>query len=589
MNIREEIMEFISRKEKNGALLLTGKWGCGKTYLVRQIRDELNKGSQYALIMVSLFGVDSIEELNRKVKEHVFNYMVGSEAQDEGESWGKKAKTALSSITAVLGEFSNFAKGVNTALAINPYDLVTVSRQISCRQNGSIAKKDLVLVFDDFERSKIDKVELLGTINDYSENIGIKTVLIADENHITGDEYKDFKEKLISRTVKLKTDYASAIMTIVMDYRESIDGYHSFLEDNIGIISLLFIDSRTENLRSLKAILMDFERVYSAWIRSNIPESYIPDVLYTFGAILFEYKSNNYEKNEKYGYIFKDDEIKKKYSDFKGEYALSSLRKWIVDGDWNEKAFLREINQRFNTVDNTPDQIFLYHDFWDLTQEKVFDGLPKALQKAYIGELGGDALIHLLQRTYMLKAYEIATPVEINYGNVSKGIDIREEMMKRGEITEDHSSTFILPEVLNKMEPEALELYQRVERLEERCEAWNNRRNFIAFIKKENTERHELKHQYLISFDDELLAIFFEAYKSPENGHKRELILALKDFIYNDKSVTSDKDLQVTIDNIKKLESMIRGLLDSEQDAIARVSISETIKALEEFVKALHF
>ena len=57
---------------------------------------------------------------------------------------------------------------------------------------------------------------------------------------------------------------------------------------------------------------------------------------------------------------------------------------------------------------------------------------------------------------------------------------------------------------------------------------------------------------YLISFDDELLAIFFEAYKSPENGHKRELILALKDFIYNDKSVTSDKDLQVTIDNIKK-------------------------------------
>ena len=65
--------------------------------------------------------------------------------------------------------------------------------------------------------------------------------------------------------------------------------------------------------------------------------------------------------------------------------------------------------------------------------------------------------------------------------------------------------------------------------------------------------------------------------------------MALKDFIYNDKSVTSDKDLQVTIDNINKLESMIRGLLDSEQDAIARVSISETIKALEEIVKALHF
>ena len=46
MDARKEIMEFISRKEKNGALLLTGKWGCGKTYLIRQIGDELNKEAQ---------------------------------------------------------------------------------------------------------------------------------------------------------------------------------------------------------------------------------------------------------------------------------------------------------------------------------------------------------------------------------------------------------------------------------------------------------------------------------------------------------------------------------------------------------------
>ena len=87
------------------------------------------------------------------------------------------------------------------------YDLVAVSSQISCRQNGSITKKELVLVFDDFERSKIDKIELLGVINDYCENDGIKTILVADEEHIDGDEYRAFKEKLISRTVKIRADY----------------------------------------------------------------------------------------------------------------------------------------------------------------------------------------------------------------------------------------------------------------------------------------------------------------------------------------------------------------------------------------------
>lgn len=152
MDIREEIIEFISRKERNGAFLLTGKWGCGKTYLIRQIRDELNNDSQYALVIVSLFGLDSVQAVDRKVKESVFKIMMGTEEPDQEARWGKKAKSVLSTMTAILGEFSNVAKGLNTALSLNPYDLITVSSQISCRQNGDIVKKELVLVFDDFER-----------------------------------------------------------------------------------------------------------------------------------------------------------------------------------------------------------------------------------------------------------------------------------------------------------------------------------------------------------------------------------------------------------------------------------------------------
>ena len=110
MDVRKEIIEYISRKEKNGALLLTGKWGCGKTYLIRQIRDELNKETQYAVVIVSLFGIDSIQGVERKVKESVFRIMMGSEEQAEEKSWAKKAKYVLSSMKAVLGEFSNLAR-----------------------------------------------------------------------------------------------------------------------------------------------------------------------------------------------------------------------------------------------------------------------------------------------------------------------------------------------------------------------------------------------------------------------------------------------------------------------------------------------
>lgn len=44
MKTIEEIENYIKEQEQNGALLVTGKWGSGKTYLMRQIERKLNQG-----------------------------------------------------------------------------------------------------------------------------------------------------------------------------------------------------------------------------------------------------------------------------------------------------------------------------------------------------------------------------------------------------------------------------------------------------------------------------------------------------------------------------------------------------------------
>lgn len=213
--------------------------------------------------------------------------------------------------------------------------------------------------------------------------------------------------------------------------------------------------------------------------------------------------------------------------------------------------------------------------------------MPIALQKAYEGKLGRGAMINLLQRTARLKKYAISAPAEIDYDKISKGLDLREKMMKSGEITEDHSGTFIVPEELNEMSPEARKIYYRIERLEERCEAWNNRRNFIAFMQNEDIKRNDIRSLNIVSFDDELLDNFFAAYKNRGNGHKRDLFLALKELVFNDESVSSAEDIQTTLINLGRLETMLQELLDSEQDAFARVIISETLKALVEYRESL--
>ena len=38
MDTKYEILEYINQNSNNGALLVTGKWGCGKTYLIQDIR-----------------------------------------------------------------------------------------------------------------------------------------------------------------------------------------------------------------------------------------------------------------------------------------------------------------------------------------------------------------------------------------------------------------------------------------------------------------------------------------------------------------------------------------------------------------------
>ena len=67
----EEIENYIEEQDQNGALLVTGKWGSGKTYLIRQIEKKLNQEPKYLMAVVSLFGIEDTNTLSKKVKEAV--------------------------------------------------------------------------------------------------------------------------------------------------------------------------------------------------------------------------------------------------------------------------------------------------------------------------------------------------------------------------------------------------------------------------------------------------------------------------------------------------------------------------------------
>ena len=67
MDVRMEIENYISTNENNGALLLTGKWGCGKTYLLKDITKEINAKNKILMVRISLFGIDSVETFHKTI------------------------------------------------------------------------------------------------------------------------------------------------------------------------------------------------------------------------------------------------------------------------------------------------------------------------------------------------------------------------------------------------------------------------------------------------------------------------------------------------------------------------------------------
>ena len=77
MDIRNEIVELINADESNGALLITGHWCCGKSYLVKAIVNDFNKCDEYAVAIISLFGIDSISMLHERVKDAYLEFNSG--------------------------------------------------------------------------------------------------------------------------------------------------------------------------------------------------------------------------------------------------------------------------------------------------------------------------------------------------------------------------------------------------------------------------------------------------------------------------------------------------------------------------------
>lgn len=286
MDYIDELEYYCKIKYPVGALLLTGEWGCGKTYLIEhELRRKIE--NDCVIIRISLFGIPTVNDLHNAVKQSWINAKGGVIDKINGL---EKIKDFIDKISKLIP--NKTAKGaIESVLSFNIMDFIQIHNYIN--------DKKVILVFDDLERSKLTIQEKLGAINEYCENQHFNTVLIADEDKINDSEYKEFKEKIIQRTIKHITNYKEVVNNIIGSIDN--DNYKSLLNHYKVEITALFagqdidgnsldihaggiygtyrkyydkeetdfeerrkqlINSRPHNIRSLKSAIQDFERIY---------------------------------------------------------------------------------------------------------------------------------------------------------------------------------------------------------------------------------------------------------------------------------------------------------------------------------------
>jgi len=200
-NIKEAIYSHLKMKT-TGALLLTGEWGSGKTYYLKnEIIPNIENETGFIPIIVSLFGETDKNNIAQKV---LFAYF-DKKGENVNLSTGTIAKN-LKNLTEAIPFVKNYVD-------INKLIIGTGDNLFKF-----LPHEKLLIIFDDVERmgEDINVNDFLGIINELVENKGSKVLLVANEEEIK-DEIA-FKEKTIEKTIHYSPRVSSIYDSIIKIY-----------------------------------------------------------------------------------------------------------------------------------------------------------------------------------------------------------------------------------------------------------------------------------------------------------------------------------------------------------------------------------
>lgn len=531
MTTVEELEDFCKEPCPVGAILLSGEWGCGKTYLIEETLANVLKDT-HIIIRISLFGISSIAEINERVKEEWFcAYLQQSKSLAKANDLLKKIQKKLRNVTFLPDKLR---------------DIAEFDPAILFDDRSKIGERKVVLVFDDLERTGLDTVDVLGCINEYCENKRYHTIIVANEDRITsesciqgdkkvegaepavgvdsvGIQYREIKEKVIQRTVRYQPDYPNIVSQIISDtsFRGG-EEYKSFLKSCESEIQSAFaseVSNGPHNIRSLKCALQDFYRVYVLVKQYGLDN--LPLWLSNFITYMLAFKAN-IAQEDPYGGIFIGEEIKKIFPQYNGRYMMSTVERWIIHGDWDKVAVEEEIKEFLKQQEaRDPFEILKSYRITEVDECLVEDHFHEVLCAAYAGQLTLDEYVILIENS--CQAREFGYSLKIDWEKVRAGLKSQIEQLKKEMAEPPHYRHDISASRRSSFSEEEWKTYSIIRNIREDRELVysRNRKLHCKNLTELGSDGFLLAQNKMYDvFDQEMAEATFKSFKECDNAGK---------------------------------------------------------------------
>lgn len=281
---------YMMNPDPQYAILLKGKWGCGKTHFINHWIDAYQKHDAEDKVLepvyVSLYGLSETKQITTAINRVLYPILYGKAA--------KAGKTFLKFMSAIVLKCDvDWDEDGNSDFSMN---LGLDSLSIFKSEDEQVKKGNL-LILDDLERCDVPMKKLLGYLNFFVEQCNCHLIVIGDEDKIAEGENKkifgEFKEKTIGREFEIATDIHSALETFVNQTPKN-----DFVVGHQEQIEKFFAMTECNNLRILRQALWDFSRFEESmtdFLGDSRYEDIMIHVLGTYIISYCEYRGKNHQ------------------------------------------------------------------------------------------------------------------------------------------------------------------------------------------------------------------------------------------------------------------------------------------------------